>query len=250
MKHVTLAYAVAVLALAGPAAAQETPQTGAPVEWAGGDLLDPQVFTFVQAERLEGRTSGGEKGYLLDLQGWVGTDTTKFWAKAEGEGVIGGQVEGVEVQALYSRMISPFFDLQLGVRQDIASDVSRTHVVIGVQGLAPYWFEVEAAAFISHTGDVTARLETEYELLLTQRLVLQPQTALDFSFQEVEALGLGTGLTSAEAGLRLRYEIRREFAPYIGVSWWKVVGGTVDGPRSAGQRPSEMSLLAGVRMWY
>ena len=249
MKHVTLAYAVAVLALAGSAAAQETPQTGAPVEWAGS-MLDPQVFTFVQAERLEGRTSGGEKGYLLDLQGWVGTDTSKFWGKAEAEGVIGEQVEGVEVQALYSRMISPFFDLQLGVRQDIASDVSRTHVVIGVQGLAPYWFEVEAAAFISHTGDVTARLETEYELFLTQRLVLQPRTALDFAFQEVEALGLGAGLSSVEAGLRLRYEIRREFAPYIGVSWRKVVGGTVDGPRSAGQRPSEMSLLAGVRMWY
>ena len=124
MKHVTLAYAVAVLALAGSAAAQETPQTGAPVEWAGS-MLDPQVFTFVQAERLEGRTSGGEKGYLLDLQGWVGTDTSKFWGKAEAEGVIGEQVEGVEVQALYSRMISPFFDLQLGVRQDIASDVSR-----------------------------------------------------------------------------------------------------------------------------
>ena len=247
MKHVTLAYAVAVLALAGSAAAQETPQTGAPAEWAGS-MLDPQVFTFVQAERLEGRTSGGEKGYLLDLQGWVGTDTSKFWGKAEG--VIGEQVEGVEVQALYSRMISPFFDLQLGVRQDIASDVSRTHVVIGVQGLAPYWFEVEAAAFISHTGDVTARLETEYELLFTQRLVLQPRIALDFAFQEVEALGLGAGLSSAEADLRLRYEIRREFAPYIGVSWWKVVGGTVDGPRSAGQRPSEMSLLAGVRMWY
>ena len=249
MKHVTRAYAVAVLALAGSAAAQETPQTGAPVEWAGS-MLDSKVFTFVQAERLEGHTSGGEKGYLLDLQGWVGTDTSKFWGKAEGEGVIGWQVEDVEVQALYSRMISPFFDLQLGVRQDIASDVSRTHVVIGVQGLAPYWFEVEAAAFISHTGDVTARLETEYELLFTQRLVLQPRTALDFAFQEVEALGLGAGLSSAEAGLRLRYEIRREFAPYIGVSWWKVVGGTVDGPRSAGQRPSGMSLLAGVRMWY
>ena len=110
MKHVTLAYAVAVLALAGSAAAQETPQTGAPVEWAGS-MLDPQVFTFVQAERLEGRTSGGEKGYLLDLQGWVGTNTSKFWGKAEAEGVIGEQVEGVEVQALYSRMISPFFDL-------------------------------------------------------------------------------------------------------------------------------------------
>ena len=103
MKHVTLAYAVAVLALAGSAAAQETPQTGAPVEWAGS-MLDPQVFTFVQAERLEGRTSGGEKGYLLDLQGWVGTDTSKFWGKAEAERVIGEQVEGVEVQALYSRM--------------------------------------------------------------------------------------------------------------------------------------------------
>ena len=152
-------------------------------------MLDPQIFAFIQAERLEGRSTGGEEGYLLDLQGWVGTDTSKFWGKVEGDGVIGGQVKDVEVQALYSRMFSPFFDLQVGLRQDVAPDVSRTHAVVGLQGLAPYWFEVDAAAFVSHTGDVTARLEAEHELLFTQqRLVLQPRTELDFSFHEIDAL--------------------------------------------------------------
>ena len=239
----------ALLALTGSAAAQEAPQTAAPAAWAGS-MLDPQIFTFIQAERLEGSTSDGEEGYLLDLQGWVGTDTSKFWGKVEGDGVIGGQVEGVEIQALYSRMISPFFDLQLGVRQDVMPDVSRTQAVIGVQGLAPYWFEVDAAAFISHTGDVTARLEAEYELLFTQRLVLQPRTELNVAFQEVEALGLGAGLSSVEVGLRVRYEIRREFAPYVGVSWRQAVGGTADVARAAGERSAGTSFVAGVRLWH
>ena len=248
MRTIALACA-AVLLAAGTAAAQETPQTGAPAEWAM-PMVEPQVFTFVQADRLEGRTSDGGEGYLLDLQGWVGTDSSKFWGKVEGNGVIGGQVEGVEIQALYSRMISPFFDLQLGVRQDVMPDVSRTQAVIGVQGLAPYWFEVDAAAFISHTGDVTARLEAEYELLFTQRLVLQPRTELNVAFQEVEVLGLEAGLSSAEVGLRVRYEIRREFAPYVGVSWRQAVGATADFARAAGERSAGTSFVAGVRLRY
>lgn len=232
-----------------PASAQETPQTGAPAEWPM-PLLEPQVVTFVQAERLEGRVSEAEKGYLLDLQGWVGTDASKFWAKIEGDGVVGGELEDLEVQALYSRMISSFFDLQLGVRQDAWADEPRTHAVVGIQGLAPYWFEIDAAAFVSHTGDVTARVEAEYELLFTQRLVLQPRIELNAAFQDVEALGLGAGVSSSEAGLRLRYEIRREVAPYVGISWQQAYGGTAAVARAAGAGVAGMSVVAGLRLWY
>ena len=239
----------ALLLAAGHASAQETPQTGAPAEWVM-PMLEPQIVTFVQADRLEGRASAAEKGYLLDLQGWVGTDASKFWAKIEGDGVVGGDLEELELQALYSRMIGSFFDLQLGMRQDTSADKPRTHAVVGIQGLAPYWFEIDAAAFVSHTGDVTARVEAEYELLFTQRLVLQPRIELNAAFQDVEALGRGTGLSSAEAGLRLRYEIRREVAPYIGISWQQAFGGTADVARAAGARVAGTSVVAGLRLWY
>jgi copper resistance protein B len=234
---------------AQPETPQAAPQTGAPAEWMM-HMLEPYVVTFLEAERLEGRRSGGEHGYLLDLQGWVGTDAGKFWAKVEGDGEFDGALEGVELQALYSRPVSPFFDLQLGVRQDLATGEPRTHAVVGVQGLAPYWFEVDAAAFVSHTGDVTARLEAEYDLLLSQRLVLQPRTELDVAFQDVEALGLGAGLSSGEAGVRLRYEFRREVAPYVGVSWRRAFGGTADAVRAGGDRVAGVALVVGMRLWH
>ena len=250
MRRKAFVWPVACLAvMVGSAAAQETPQTGAPAEWAN-PALEPKVFTFVQADRLEGRTSDGEGAYLLEAQGWVGTDTSKFWGKVDGDGAFEGGVEGVELQALYSRMMSPFFDLQVGLRQDVASDVARTHLVVGVQGLAPYWFELDGVFFVSHTGDVTARLEAEYELLFSQRVILQPRTELNVAFQEIEALGIGSGLSSAEVGLRLRYEFRRELAPYVGVSWRQATGGTADFARAAGARSEGTSFVAGLRLWF
>ncbi len=262
MRRPLLLLGGALLGAAGLASAQETPQTGAPAEWVM-PMLEPQIVTFVEAERLEGRASETETGYLFDLQGWVGTDASKVWLKLEGEGEVGGKLEALEVQALYSRMIGAFFDLQLGVRQDtptahtdghahvhVTEDGPRTHAVVGIQGLAPYWFELDAAAFVSHTGDVTARVEVEYELLFTQRLVLQPRMALHAAFQDVEARGLGAGLSSAEAGLRLRYEIRREVAPYVGLAWRQAFGGTADAARAAGAHVAGTSLVAGLRLWY
>ena len=117
--------------------------------------------------------------------------------------MVGGDLEELEVQALYSRMIGSFFDLQLGMRQDTSADKPRTHAVVGIQGLAPYWFEIDAAAFVSHIGDVTARVEAEYELLFTQRLVLQSRIELNAAFQDVEALGRDTGLSSASLSVIL-----------------------------------------------
>ena len=250
MKRAACVWPVACLAvMVGSAAAQETPQTGAPAEWAN-PALEPQVFTFIQVDRLEGRTSDGGGAYLLEAQGWVGTDTSKFWGKVDGDGAFEGGIEGVELQALYSRMMSPFFDHQVGLRQDVASDVARTHLVVGVQGLAPYWFELDGALFVSHTGNVTARLEAEYELLFSQRVILRPRTEFNVAFQEIEALSIGSGLSSAEVGLRLRYEIRRELAPYVGLTWSRTFGRTADFARAAGGEVGWTRLAGGLRLWF
>ncbi|MFP3943270.1 MAG: copper resistance protein B [Alphaproteobacteria bacterium] len=206
---------------------------------------------FLQADRLEYQTGDGDPLLVWDAQGWFGGPLDKFWVKAEGEYLIdAGNFEEAEFQALYSHAIGPYFDLQAGARYDIEPDPSRAYGVIGIQGLAPQWFEIDAAAFISHEGDVSARFEAEYELMLTQRLILQPRTELNFAVQRVEDLGIGSGLSTAEAGLRLRYEIIRKFAPYIGVSWnWKV-GETAAFARAEGEDTESVSFVAGLRMWY
>lgn len=210
-----------------------------------------QTFTLVSADRLE-YVGGGDHDLLAwDVDVWHGGDLQKVWFKSEGErGLDGAGTESFEVQALYSRAVSPYFDLQVGVRHDFEPGPSRTHGVIGVQGLAPYWFEVDVAAFVSERGDVTARAEIEYELLLTQRLILQPRLELGFAAQRVPERALGRGLTEIEAGVRLRYEIRREFAPYVGVERHRISGDSRALARAAGQDPDDVIWVAGVKLWF
>ena len=209
------------------------------------------AFTFIQAEHLEYQTNNGDPLFLWDAQGWYGGDLNKLWVKTEGEyDLKGGFFEEAEVQALYSRAITSFFDAQIGFRHDFEPDPSRNFAVIGLQGLAPYLFEIDAAMFISGDGDVSARIEAEYEFLLTQRLILQPRTELNFAAQDVAALDIGAGLSTAELGARLRYEIRREIAPYIGVSWERSVGQTADFARLAGEDVQSTSFVAGLRLWF
>ena len=206
---------------------------------------------FIQGDRLEYRTNGDEPLFLWDAQGWWGGDRNKIWLKTEGEYSFDEDAfEEAEVQALWSRAISTFFDVQAGVRHDFLPGDDRTYGVVGVQGLAPYWFEVDAALFVSDDGDVSARIEAEYELLLTQRLILQPRTELTFAAQDVAEYGVGSGLSSAELGARLRYEIKREFAPYIGIDWTRSVGTTADFVRADGHDPSGVSFVAGLRLWF
>lgn len=208
-------------------------------------------FLYVQGDRLEYGSGDGDPHMLWDAQAWYGGDINKLWMKTEGEVLLdGGDVEDAEVQALYSRAVLPFFDLQAGVRQDFGPGPDRTYGVIGLQGLAPYLFEVDAAAFVSNKGDITARLEVEYDILLTQRLIAQPRAELSFALQDIAELGVGSGLSSADLGMRLRYEFKREFAPYIGVSWSRAVGDTADFARAAGENPSVLSFIAGVRFWF
>lgn len=209
------------------------------------------INTFVQAERLEYRSNEGDPQFLWDGQGWLGGDRNKFWLKSEGEyDFTEGAFEDAEVQALWSHAFSRYFDVQAGVRQDFAPGADRTYAVLGLNGLAPYWFEVDAAFFVSDKGDVFARAEVEYELLFTQRLILQPRAELNIAFQDTLENELAAGLSTLEMGARLRYEIKREFAPYIGISWERALGDTADFSRANGEDPGSLSFVAGIRLWF
>lgn len=209
---------------------------------------DYNLFWF-QADRAELQMRDGADGYLWDLQGYYGGTTSRFWFKSEGEGSFGERIEDLEIQALYSRAIAPFFDLQAGIRQDLAGP-DTTHAVIGIQGLVPYMFEVDAALFLSHRGDLTARLEAELDQRITQSILIQPRAELNLAAQDVPELGIGAGIDSFEVGVRLRYEIIREIAPYIGVEQTWRAGRSADFARAAGDDPSVTNFVVGIRLWF
>ena len=201
-------------------------------------------------DRAEARIGAGRDGWIVEGEAWTGGDIDRLWVKFEGEGEFGGKPEQLELQALWSRAIDPWFNLQGGLRYDFRPDPERAWLTLGIQGLAPYWFEVDGAVFLSNKGELTARAEAEYDLRLTRKIILQPQVELDLSAQRIPALGLGSGLTTAEAGLRLRYEFVPEFAPYVGLGWERAFGGTADFRRAAGERTGGWSLRLGVRTWF
>jgi uncharacterized protein involved in copper resistance len=174
----------------------------------------------------------------------------QVWLKSEGEGSFGKSLESAEVQALYSHALDPYWNLQAGVRYDFKPNPSRTYATIGIEGLAPYQFEIEGALFLSNKGDVLARAEGYYDQRITNYFVLQPRLEANFAAQDVRETGIGSGLTDLEAGLRLRYEGRREFAPYIGVSWERQFGDTARFSRARGDDTGGFSFVAGVRTWF
>ncbi len=209
---------------------------------------DFPVFWF-QGDRLEVQARQGKDLYLWDIQGYYGGPTERLWFKSEGEGAFGSRPDDAEVQALYSKAVAPFWDVQAGVRHDIGGP-DTTHAVIGVQGLAPYLFEIDTALFLSHWGDLTARIEAEVDQRITQRLILQPRIEANLAAQNIPQLGIGAGLDQIEVGARLRYEIRREFAPYIGIEQSWRTGRSADFARARGEDPSATSFLAGIRFWF
>ena len=192
----------------------------------------------------------GHDGYRIGGEGWFGGDIDRLLVKVEGEGAIGEGIEDLEVQALYSRAISPFWNAHLGLRHDISPNPSRTHAVIGVEGIAPYWFHVTGQVFLSDQGEVRAKLEGSYDERITQRLILQPRVEVKLSAQDIPALGIGSGLSEFELGARLRYELQREFAPYVGVEWARKTGDTARLARAAGEDAGAVSLVAGLRVWF
>lgn len=215
---------------------------------------DRQIFSMVLVDQLEYRGNQGTDTLEWDAQAWIGGDYNRLWLRTEGADQLSGDNDGEwEAQALYSRLVAPFWDFQAGLRYDRlygAQDHERGFAVIGFEGLAPYWFEVTPALFISQDGDLSARLKASYELLFTQRLILQPSLEINAAAQKVEEFGVGSGINDIELGLRLRYEIKREFAPYIGVSWTNKFGGTADMARSEGERTEDFAVVAGLRFWF
>ncbi|WP_137898034.1 copper resistance protein B [Sphingomonas sp. 2SG] len=189
-------------------------------------------------------------GYRWDGEAWIGGDINRFTLKSEGEGTFGKPLEAAEVQALYSRALDPYWNLQAGVRYDFKPNPSRTYATVGIEGLAPYWFDVEGALFLSDKGDVLGRAEAWYDERVTQFFVLQPRVEANFAAQDVRRDGIGSGLTDLELGLRLRYEKSREFAPYIGVSWERQFGDTAHFTRARGDDTGGFSFVAGVRTWF
>ena len=199
-----------------------------------------------QLEAFHGRDGSGQS---WEAEGWYGSDTDKLWLRSEGERSDGRIGDG-EVEALWDHAAAAFWSTQLGVRHDFGTGPQRSWAAFGVQGLAPYWFEIQATAYVGPSGRSAARLRADYELLFTQRLILQPELEVNLHGKSDPARGIGSGLTDARLGLRLRYEIRREFAPYLGVVWTRRFGATADFARADHHAALDRQWVAGVRIWF
>lgn len=211
----------------------------------GGGTFSQIIFNVAEYQVRE-----GSDGFRWEGEAWFGGDINRVVVKTEGEAAFGEGVESAEVQGLYSRAIDPYFNLQVGVRHDFEPGGPATYATVGIEGLAPYWFEVEGALFLSTRGHLLARAEGYYDQRITQRLILQPRVEFNLSAQDVPASRIGAGLVDAELGLRLRYEISREFAPYIGASYEAKTGRTADFARIDGEDPTSLNFVAGVRFWF
>ena len=214
-----------------------------------GGMDDDPLLTMLVVDQLEIRNNDGHDPLVWDAEGWIGKDLHKLWIKTEGE-YVDSRVEEVELQALYSRAVAPFWDIQLGWRRNIRPTPNRDWLAFGVKGLAPYFFDIDAALFVGDAGRTSARLQVEYEIMLTQRLVLVPEIELNLYGKDDPATGIGSGLSNIEAGLRLRYEIRREFAPYIGLNWTKLYGDTADFARAEEVDTDDIQFVFGIRAWF
>lgn len=225
------------------------PQPGWP-----SPVADSAFYSFVRFDLLEyQRDTDGLDALRWDLLGWFGGDTHRLWVKSEGRFAPREDTEA-EVQVLYGRLIAPFFDVQAGLRFDQrlrpGSDPARVYAVLGLQGLAPYRFDLEPTLFISNKGKVSARLTATYDVLLSQRLVVQPRLETNVAAQQDTDLGIGVGVNDLDLSLRLRYEIRREFAPYLGFTWKESFGETHDLLTREGTHPAHLAVVAGVRLWF
>ncbi len=213
----------------------------------GAGAIAEQTQHVAIGERVEYRESGDD--LLWDLQGWHGGDYDKFWWKTEGDAADGGIDRG-EVQLLYSRAFTAWFDWQAGYRYSEINDVAVSSAVLGIQGFARYRFETDIAMFVSEDGDILARAEFERDILFSQKLILQPRAEFNVALDDVPELGIGSGLYDVAIEARLRYEFTRKFAPYLGLSWQASFGDTADIVRAAGGDDRETTIVAGLRFWF
>jgi copper resistance protein B len=212
------------------------------------DMNDAASYGMVLFDQFEARHIDGDNAANLELHAWYGNDYDKAWFKAEGDIAL-GRYEG-RTELLLDRVFKRWWNLQAGVRHDFEAGPSRSWLAMGVQGLAPYWFEIEATAYVGDAGRTALRFSGEYELLITQRLILQPELDADMYGKDDSRNGIGAGLADTEIALRLRYEIRREFAPYVGIVWTRRYGDTADFARTEGRDRDVVRFTAGVRAWF
>jgi len=248
-----LAVATAIGLLQLPALVFAERPDGTPEEWRHphGD----EAYGMLLIDQLEYGVSDGHDVWRWDIDGWLGTDVHRLVLKSEGERSASGDVEGeAEAQLLYARPLSPYWDLQLGLRQDVlfgpGTDRERTFAVLALEGLAPQWIELETSLFVSDDGDASLRVEAVHDLYITQRLVAQTRAELDAAFSDATRFGVRSGLGELELGLRLRYEMRRELAPYVGINWTRKLGGTADLARDSDEETDDFEILAGIRLWF
>jgi copper resistance protein B len=212
-------------------------------------LADEHNFGSLLVDRLEAVHTSGNTSAAYDIQAWYGRDYDRAVLKAEGE-YDNSQIEEASTELLWGHAIAAYWNSQLGLRYDSGEGPNRSWLAFGVQGLAPYWFEVDATGYLGEEGRGALNLEAEYELLFTQKLILQPRIEADIYSKDDAERGIGSGLSEVRAGLRLRYEIRREFAPYVGIEWAGKFGNTADFARDAGLDSNETRAVAGVRFWF
>jgi copper resistance protein B len=213
------------------------------------EMDDTAAVAMFKLSRLERAFSDDGPSTDWEADAWVGGDIDKLWLRSEGEHAHGG-LEHADAEVFWNHAVAPFWDTQLGARQDFGQGPNRTWAAFGIQGLAPYWFEMELTAYVGNAGRTALRAEIDYEIPLTQRLILQPRIEVNAYGKSDPAAGIGSGLNDAEAGLRLRYEIRREFAPYVGVEWSRRFGESADLAKAAGEGVTDTQWVVGVRIWF
>ncbi|HKS60432.1 MAG TPA: copper resistance protein B [Xanthobacteraceae bacterium] len=215
----------------------------------GHAVHDGAVNYYVLFDQLEWQAGDGANGINVDTRGWVGRDRDRLWFRAEGDGE-SGRVGEAQAHVLYGRQFARWWDVVAGIRQDLRPGSPQTWAAFGVQGLAPYWFDIEATGYVGASGRTHARFEVEYELLFTNRLVLQPLFEAEVFGKSDPDRGIGAGLSTTDLGFRLRYEFRREIAPYIGVTWRNKWGKTADFADTAGEDTGGARFVTGLRLWF
>ena len=209
---------------------------------------DSHRFATLMVDELEWRGANGQSAGAWDAQGWYGGDSDKAWLKTEG--VHTDRWTAASAEFLWDRVVSPWWSAQVGVRNDFGTGPSRSWLAVGLEGVAPYMFDTEATLYVGESGRTAARVKMDYDLYLTQRLVLQPKVEVNAYGKPDSARALGSGVSDLELGARMRYEFRRELAPYIGLDWSRMFGSTADLARADGRDAHDLQLTAGVKFWF
>jgi len=214
------------------------------------EMDDTRSFGTVIFDQLEWRNTQVGSAAAWDAEGWYGGDYNKLWLKTEGQYFDGARQLEASADLLWDRIIARWWNLQAGLRQDFGDGPGRTWGALGVEGLAPYGFDMQATLYVGEEGRSALRVKAEYDLYLTQRLIVQPEIEANAYSRADPERSIGTGLSNADLGLRLRYEFRREFAPYVGVDWSRAFGSTAALIRDHGRDANDLQFVAGLKVWF